>query len=240
MPFLTKAQTDVGTVGFVESNIWYSKNLPEEGETIKIYTALWNSSTKTIKGRVAFFDKEIFLAEKTFSIEGNTIKTVSSDWKVTVGEHTIKAKITESQFADGTNASDSLLQENSSTPEIKTVIKKKIIPENNKNDTSSTSTTDDSLDTSDILGGTGEFFATGTPKKIAEGVASVIVKIDNLREKQEEKIQTKVNDTPKEDNYRKLFWNSLLYFFNNRLMFYIVIGLIVFAIAKLIRNKTRE
>ena len=246
MPFFVRADlttSQIDNVGFIETNIWYSKLSPEEGETVKIYSALWNGSDKTIEGRVVFYDKEIILAEKPFVVEGSSVKVISADWKVSIGEHIIKAKIIESQFVGGNKELVDLSLDTSVTPEIKTVIKKKIVPEINseninKGDEGASST--DLINTSKILGKAGDFFATGTPKKVADSVASVVVKVDNMREKQYQKIQNKLENIPEEDNYKRLFWNSLGYFFNNRFLFYIVLALVVGGAIKLIRNRSNK
>src|SRR3989338_6753006 len=84
--------------GFVSGNIWYSQDPFEEGDKIKIYTFIFNPDNRELFGTVIFFDKTILLGKKDFTIPAKTANDISIDWTVTVGDHTIFAKIENAKF----------------------------------------------------------------------------------------------------------------------------------------------
>ena len=94
-PLISFAESSAvdSSVGFVPGNIWYSNDNPQEGEITKIYTALWNSAKESISGKITFFDRNIILGEKTFTIAPSSVNTISIDWLVTHGDHLIYSKI---------------------------------------------------------------------------------------------------------------------------------------------------
>ena len=86
----------VATVGFIPNQIWYSKEPLVEGETVKIYTALWNGDAMSASFHVQFYDGVTILGERDVSISPQDVVDVSISWKVTAGDHSISAKISSS------------------------------------------------------------------------------------------------------------------------------------------------
>ena len=88
-----KIFAQIPNVGFIPSNIWYSKDPFEEGDKIKIYTLLYNPDSRELSGNVIFFDNTTLLGQKSFKIASKAVKDLSIDWTVEAGNHTIFAKI---------------------------------------------------------------------------------------------------------------------------------------------------
>ncbi len=79
--------------GFIPGQIWYSKDPFVEGDTIKIYTAIWNNSTSPMSAKVEFYDKNVILGTRNILIAPSNLEDVYVSWKVTAGDHLISAKI---------------------------------------------------------------------------------------------------------------------------------------------------
>lgn len=88
--FVSAATT---TTGFIPGQIWYSKDPFVEGDTIKIYTAIWNNSTSPMSAKVEFYDKNVILGTRDVVVAPSNLDDVYVSWKVTAGDHLISAKI---------------------------------------------------------------------------------------------------------------------------------------------------
>lgn len=107
------AQTKVvENSGFVPGNLWFSKTPSTVGETVKIYTMVWNGSSDDVSGTVSFFDNDTLIEKQSFILAGaGSSKILSVSWKVGEGYHKIYAQITESSGgARGTKASQVSLE----------------------------------------------------------------------------------------------------------------------------------
>ncbi|MDD3662631.1 MAG: hypothetical protein PHT84_02075 [Candidatus Pacebacteria bacterium] len=78
---------------FILDQVWYSNDLPKEGETIKIYTAIWNGNNDSLAVKVEFYDKNVILGTRDVVVAPQKIQEVSVSWKVTKGDHSISAKV---------------------------------------------------------------------------------------------------------------------------------------------------
>lgn len=85
------AQTTINS-GFIPGQIWYSKESLIEGETVNIYTAIWNGEKDTVSSKVEFYDKNVILGTREISISSGELKDVYIPWKITAGDHVISAK----------------------------------------------------------------------------------------------------------------------------------------------------
>lgn len=95
------AYADDTLTGLIPGQIWYSKDPFIEGDTIKIYTAIWNSGKDPILVSVNFYDKNVILGTTEATIPAESAKDVSVFWKVTKGDHAISAKILSSSISSG-------------------------------------------------------------------------------------------------------------------------------------------
>lgn len=89
------------TTGFIPGQIWYSKSPLVEGETVKIYTALFNGGTSSLTAKVEFYDKNVLLGARDVVVPSMRVGDVSVSWKVTAGDHLISAKIISPSIISG-------------------------------------------------------------------------------------------------------------------------------------------
>lgn len=78
--------------GFIPGQIWYSKESLIEGETVNIYTAIWNGEKDAVSVKVEFYDKNVILGTRDITISSGELKEVYIPWKITAGDHFISAK----------------------------------------------------------------------------------------------------------------------------------------------------
>ncbi len=171
------AKTD-STTGFLSGDIWYSKAKLIEGDDVKIYTAFWNGENTPVNIKVSFFDKDTLLGEREVSIPALTLKDISISWKVTAGDHQIKASILKAT----SNQSGSSQEVSLSNNEVKTesiFIPKRI----------------DSALPSEKLEQLGEKVVDILPKSVAEPVAASVSDIDLFRQKTSKDIENSVKET---------------------------------------------
>jgi hypothetical protein len=91
----------IKTTGFIPGQIWYSKDNITEGDSIKIYTAIWNNNTSTLSAKVEFYDQNVILGARDVTIPPQQLMDVSVSWKVTAGDHSISAKIISPSITTG-------------------------------------------------------------------------------------------------------------------------------------------
>ncbi len=82
------------TVGVVQGNIWYSKDPFFVGDSIRIYTGVFNGAAYDITGTVEFFDADLRIGSSTFAVPANGgLREVSIPWTAAFGSHSISATI---------------------------------------------------------------------------------------------------------------------------------------------------
>lgn len=88
------SEISIKNAGFIPSNIWYSKESFFAGETVRIYTIVFNGSTYNLSGDVEFLDNGVVLGRTPFSLLNSTLtRDVSISWRATEGSHAITARI---------------------------------------------------------------------------------------------------------------------------------------------------
>lgn len=92
---------ELGTTGFISGSIWYSKDTLVEGDTVKVYTALWNNSTSPLSAKVEFYDKNVILGTRDIVVPSLKLEETYISWKVTAGDHSISAKIISPSITSG-------------------------------------------------------------------------------------------------------------------------------------------
>ncbi len=90
------------STGFLPGQIWYSNDDLVEGNTVSIYTAVWNADANPISMRVEFYDKNVILGYRNIEVPVKSLVEVSLPWKVTSGDHSISAKIISPKLISGT------------------------------------------------------------------------------------------------------------------------------------------
>ena len=124
---LSFVDTALAISGFVPKQIWYSKDKLIEGETVEIYTSVWNGENEPILVKVDFFDFDIILGSREIVVKSNELKDVSIVWKVTAGEHEISAKIVSSEIVVGEDKKNVSLRYTKTESDKQEVEKEKIV-----------------------------------------------------------------------------------------------------------------
>lgn len=88
-------------VGIIQENLWYSHFPFFEGETVRLYTAVWNGDEHPVRGAVAFYIEEVKIGESQFRVEPGKLTEVSLAWKALSGQKQIKAQLTEAYLVVG-------------------------------------------------------------------------------------------------------------------------------------------
>lgn len=100
IPNILYSYTGLNNSGIISGNIWFSKNPFFEGELVRIYTAIYNSSDAALEGDVNFYDSNILLGTKRFAVpSGGNLQDVFINWKATEGDHKFSAKLTNTQVS---------------------------------------------------------------------------------------------------------------------------------------------
>lgn len=94
LSFIQAADAPIKNAGFVPANIWYSKDPFFAGETIRIYTIIFNGSEHDLEGTVEFLDNGVSVGKTNFSLSGGgRVRDLWVDWKATEGKHVMTARI---------------------------------------------------------------------------------------------------------------------------------------------------
>jgi hypothetical protein len=94
--FLSASLAGAQTVGVVEGNLWYSKDPFFVGDSIRIYTGVFNGAPYDITGTVDFFDNGSRIGSTQFVVPGGgRLKEVWIDWTAATGVHVFSAAISK-------------------------------------------------------------------------------------------------------------------------------------------------
>ena len=240
------------TTGFIPGSIWYSHEPLVEGDTVKIYTAVWNADDKPLSAKVEFYDKNVVLGTRDVVVDKSSLKDVSISWKVTSGDHTISAKIISSNTTTG-GKSEKVVLERTSTKSDKI-----FVPVSVKNakdeDTSNTKVVKDQI---------------AIPESLTTSIADTFSPVESMRLRIDQDVDTSKEKTKQEIDqlegqgsitkegvntgqkpldaterpiaYIKLFLLSIVGFvFGSKLVFYGLSLLILFLVLRFIYRKIRH
>lgn len=102
--------------GFPQKGIWYSKDLFFDGDKIRIYSAIYNSSQYELLGTAEFYDNDKGIGKVDFSVSGGgRIKDVWIDWQATGGNHKISAKIISAKILKSGSTAEPIILQNNQT-----------------------------------------------------------------------------------------------------------------------------
>lgn len=94
------ADVSVKNTGFITSGIWYSKESFYAGETVRVYTAIFNGSAYELSGSVELLDNDTLVGKTTFSLlASGQVHDVSIPWHATVGKHIMTARIADASIS---------------------------------------------------------------------------------------------------------------------------------------------
>ena len=110
------SEPPIKNAGFVPANIWYSKDPFFAGNTIRIYTIIFNGSAYDLSGTVEFLDNGASIGKTDFSLSsGGRVRDVWIDWKALDGKHTITARIVGASASTAGGAKRTIALENTDT-----------------------------------------------------------------------------------------------------------------------------
>jgi len=252
---------DVANTGIIPGQIWYSQDKLVEGETVNIYTAIWNGSENTVKIKVEFYDKNVVLGSREVSVLRNSMKDVSVSWKVTAGDHLISAKIISSSIMESGKSKTVLLEQRETSQNKQFVAK--VIKEIDGTPATSNDIIKNQIDktTSKIgdvipdsvqdtftekLGFVNDFreeilVKINDGKEVAKKHLDELNKISPEVTKSGEKANTGIDGTDKPITLIKYFLLATIgLIFANKVIFYGLILLILFFILRFIYRKIRR
>lgn len=91
--FIPRVSQAATNAGFIPAPIWFSLDTLSAGTTTKVSTLVYNSSSDAISMTVTFYDGDVVLGSKAAIVSAQSSKEFTIDWKVTVGDHAIRAHI---------------------------------------------------------------------------------------------------------------------------------------------------
>lgn len=263
LPLSSYAQSS--NVGFIPSNIWYSKDPFTEGDKIKIYTLLFNQDPRELSGEVLFYNKDTLLGKKSFALKSQESEVVGLDWTVTSGTHTIYAKIEGAKFLVGTGKYEEVTITHDQSEKSQKIVIKKITPDIGKIENDIKETSKDVLvPIKDIQ----EKIIENTPLSVSEPVKAISNNIDDYRisgldyvttkkvdiqseidayketpktvseNKEETKTNTNKSSVEKPLKYLSLFFFTVLtLILKNKVIFYILCILVIFYVLRFVWRK---
>lgn len=167
--------------GFLNDSIWYSENDFEEGDTIQIHTAIWNSEDSKLDGNIEFLDGTTILGTRSFSIPPNTLQDIHINWKVTAGDHAIRTRIKDAFITSNGLIKDFVFEDKEQELPKITISKKVEHP----------------LVTDDFAKSVSDKINDNLPSNIAEPVSTGIKSLDIFRINTSESIQSSLEKASK-------------------------------------------
>lgn len=200
--YLYAAEETLKNVGFLPSNIWYSKDPFFAGDKIRVYTVIFNGSDSDLEGQVEFYDNNVSIGKTDFSLAGGgRIRDIWINWTATNGNHTISAKIVNPKISAPGEEPRSIIIANAETGTNERVIDFDI----NKNGVAdSKEIVKNAIATGEsvILNKVGEITNKVTEilpiKPAIETAKEKVSVVDEFREAQEKKVKTAVAEVKKD------------------------------------------
>lgn len=101
-PFVSRAATAPPSAGFAQGSIWMSRSHVIAGESVNIFTVLYNSSDNSLSGDVVFAVDGASIGTKDFKLAPGETQIVSAPWVAKAGNHTASARIEKAGASSGT------------------------------------------------------------------------------------------------------------------------------------------
>lgn len=260
LPNITNAENS-NVSGFIPGQIWYSKDDLIEGETVDIHTAIWNGEKNSLSTKVEFYDKNVILGTREIVVAPSELKDVYVSWKITSGDHVISAKIISS-LSNVSGKKEKIVLNRISTSSDKQSVSTVV-----KNDLGEVVSGSNLVKTQ--IDKVGSEINNIIPKEINNSFSDSFNVVDNFRNKTSDKVdinkekaqeevsifknEVKEKTNIKSENkdiqdsikkplaYIKLFLFSVLSFiFGNKFVFYALLFILVFYLARFIYRKIRN
>ncbi len=248
-------EAQAATSGFVPGDIWYSKDPFAEGDKIKIYTFIFNSDKRELRGTVNFFDKDVLLGKKEFRISGESADDVFINWTATVGSHSIYAKIENAKFLTSKGTLEDAKLEDTETKSSSRTVSKKITE--GKEDASTTENKDVNKESSTSLDGIQNTLEENLPSFISKPLVVLTSSLEDSRvsmhtsgEEKKEEIKNDLDTLKSESDtkdqniflkpfkYVQLFFVTIFTFItSSSIFFYIALALVIFLVFRYLWNR---
>ena len=92
-PFVPLAEAASSSAGFAPGSIWMSRTHVVAGESVNIFTVLYNSSDNSISGDAVMEVDGSPIGTKSFTLGAGETQIVSVPWVAKSGNHTVSARI---------------------------------------------------------------------------------------------------------------------------------------------------
>lgn len=108
------SKTVFATSGIPKESVWMSDKSPEEGETVSLFTFVFNGQEDdNLYGDIEWYDKDVLIGERSFTILPFSGQAISIEWKVTDGNHEIKPIIVNTKSGKDKDSATTILIEDS-------------------------------------------------------------------------------------------------------------------------------
>lgn len=251
--------------GFIQENIWYSKEPLVEGDTVKIYTIIFNTREEKLLGTVEFYDKNIILGKEEITVEPGTFKDASVSWNVTFGDHIISARLLDTKIIKADGTEESVFLKYNKTGEDKLFVSKKITVIEDIKEKKEELGEFIKENTPDIVEETFSKITFGlnawreeTGDKLDEKVEEIKAQLEKIKIEEEKEAPEDIGEVSEEDiliedkiaplnkikkpfTYVKLWFLQLFSFiFARKFLFYLLLALITFLVLKFIWKRLRR
>lgn len=219
-------------IGFVQDNIWYSKDPFFESDKIRIYTTVFNGSQYDFRGILEFFVGGKSVGKSNFSLVSGAFQVLWADWVAESGSKKVYANITDAKISLPGGAEESVILENAKTGEIETFVDKDTDKDGIPNQLDKDDDNDNISDAEEAKNGTNPLVPNMAPKaallkekaevkkepesaiipeakEVADSARGAIASMNNFLDAQKEKAEAK-----KEELQKKLGENESLFEFN--------------------------
>ena len=112
-PQFSYAVETLKNVGLITKNVWYSKDPFYVGDRVRIYSVIFNGSSKDLRGRVNFYDNSSLLCTSDFSSPSGGVSEIWCDWTASAGRHGVSIKIVNPRASVAGEEEQSVLLANS-------------------------------------------------------------------------------------------------------------------------------
>lgn len=85
--------------GFAPGQVWLSRSTPVEGETVEIFTVIYDASGSALEGSVTFLVDGEPVGASPFTLRGGKTEIRSVRWEATRGEHALTARVDSAIYA---------------------------------------------------------------------------------------------------------------------------------------------
>lgn len=103
------------SAGFAPGQVWLSRSAPIEGETVEIYTVIYDASGSALEGSVTFLVDGESVGASPFTLRGGKTEIRSIRWQAIAGEHAFAARVDSAIYADSKQSAPLLHQTTGTT-----------------------------------------------------------------------------------------------------------------------------